>query len=358
MLKILDKYIIRKFLSTFFFMLAVIMLLATVFDLSDKLSEFIENDATASEVIFEYYVNFILFYSNMFSSMIIFVSVIWFTAKMAQDTEIIPIWNSGKTFGRFVRPYMIAATFLMAVSLVFNHFIIPPSNRTRLDFEERFYRNIISVQDYHAEFPGNVVVYFTNYTAETGLINNFTLEKWDEDGNIRYFLKAATASNTEGTYDWKLHNYYERKMGYPNDAMKEGKLKDTTFQFNIEEIATRENIAEAMTYFELKEFIERERKKGSSMVAMYEIELYQRTSYPFATYVLTIIGIAVASKKKRGGVGINIALGLGIIFIYIFAMKVTTVAAINLGFAASIAVWVPNILFGGVAYILYRNATK
>ena len=138
MLKIIDRYIIRKFLTTFFFMLGVIMILATVFDLAEKLSEFIENDASLYEVVVEYYFNFIMFYANMFSSMIIFVSVIWFTAKMAQDTEIIPIWNSGRKFSRFVRPYMIAATILMLISLAFNHFVIPRSNKTRLALKNVF----------------------------------------------------------------------------------------------------------------------------------------------------------------------------------------------------------------------------
>ena len=358
MLKIIDRYIIRKFLTTFVFMLSVIMILAMVFDLAEKLGEFIDNDATAYEVIFEYYFNFILFYGNMFSSMIIFVSVIWFTAKMAQDTEIIPIWNSGRPFGRFVRPYMIAATILMIISLIFNHFIIPHSNKERLSFEEKYYRNTMSVEDYHAEFPGHQVVYFRTYTAETNLIYDLVVEKWDENRKLTSFIKASTAENMPGSNIWILHDYYERIVGDTNDRIASGPRKDTTFQFSIDEMATRENIAEAMNYYELKGFIERERKKGSSMVAMYEVELYQRTSYPFATYVLTIMGIAVASRKKRGGVGINIAIGLGIIFIYIFAMKVTTVSAMNLGFPAYIAVWVPNVLFGGVAYLLYRNAKR
>jgi lipopolysaccharide export system permease protein len=358
MLKKIDKYIIRKFLTTFFFMLGVIMVLATVFDLAEKLSDFINNNATIYEVVFEYYVNFILFYGNMFSSMIIFVSVIWFTAKMAQDTEIIPIWNSGRPFSRFVRPYMIAATFLMVISLVFNHFIIPKSNKKRLAFEEKYYRNSMYVEDYHAEFPGGQVVYFNSYISETNLVEGFVLEQEGKDGRVTYFLRAQQAQNIPGSNVWTLKGYYERFVGDSSDVIHEGLEKDTIFKFNIDEMATRENIAEAMTYFELKDFIKREKLKGSSMVPTYEIELYQRTSYPFATYVLTIIGIAVASKKKRGGVGINIALGLGIIFVYIFAMKVTTVAAINLGFATYIAVWVPNILFGGIAYLLYRKAQK
>ncbi len=339
-------------------MLGVIMLLAMVFDLSEKLGEFIDNNASFYDIVFQYYLNFILFYGNMFSSMIIFVSVIWFTAKMAQDTEIIPIWNSGRKFGRFVRPYMIAATILMVISLIFNHFIIPSSNKVRLNFEEKYYRNSMSVGDYHAEFPNNEIVYFAAFRSEEDLIFDFTVEKWDKNGNLKSFIRAATARNKKGTNKWELFNYYERIVGYPNDRIYEGAQKDTTFQFDIGEMATRENIAEAMNFFELKDFIARERKKGSAFIAVYEVELYQRTSYPFASYVLTIIGISVASRKKRGGVGVNIAVGLGIIFIYIFAMKVTTVAAIKLGFAASIAVWIPNFLFAGVAYILYRRAKR
>lgn len=333
------------------------MLLAMVFDLSERLTEFIRNQAPVSEIIFDYYLNFVLFFGNMFSSMIIFVSVIWFTAKMAQDTEIIPMWNSGKPFTRFLRPYMIAATILMIISVIMNHFVLPSSNQTRLDFENKYYRDALSVDDYHAEYPGNQVVYFSSYYAEKNEVNDFVLEQWDNN-HLVYFLKARKAENITGTNTWRLSDYFERFVGYPNDRIIEGKTKDTIFHFKIEEMAQRDNVAEAMNYKELKAFIKREKEKGSGNVPMYEIELYQRTSYPFATYILTIIGVAVASQKKRGGIGINIALGLAIIFVYIFAMKVTTVAAINVGFPASIAVWVPNLIFGIVAFILYRFAQK
>lgn len=359
MLKILDRYIIRKFLTTFFFMLGIIMLLAMVFDLSERLSDFINNQAPISAIIFTYYGNFILYYGNMFSSMIIFVSVIWFTAKLAQDTEIIPMWNSGRPFHRFLRPYMISATILMLISLMMNHFILPYSNQSRLDFEEKYYRDAINVEDYHAEYPGHQVVYFSSYMSETNIVNDFVLEKWNsKNDKLVYFLKARTAQNITGTNKWRLNDYYERYVGYPNDSVVEGKRKVVPFNFKIEEMAQRDNVAEAMNYTELTNFIEREKEKGSGNVPMYEIELYQRTSYPFATYVLTIIGVSVSSRKKRGGIGVNIALGLGIIFIYIFAMKVTTVAAMNIGFPAYLAVWVPNVLFGVVAYVLYKFAQK
>jgi lipopolysaccharide export system permease protein len=359
MLSIIDKYIIKRFLKTFFFIFGVVMLLSMVFDVAEKLSYFLERNATWSELIFEYYVSFILYFGNMFSFLIIFISVIWFTAKMANDTEIIPILNSGKPFGRFVRPYMIAATVLMLISLILNHFVIPNTNRMRLNFEEKYYREQMLVDEYHAEYPGGQIIYFKSYDAMKDRAMNFTLEQEDESGNgVEYFIKAESAENVPGTNKWILRNYYERIHGDTNDIVRDGLRKDTSFQFRMTEIAQRENVAETMPYYELKAFIERERVKGTSLVPLYEIELYQRTSYPFATYVLTIIGISVASRKRRGGIGIGFAIGRVISFMYIFAMKIMSVAATNLGFPAYLAVWIPNVTFAGIAYLLYRRALR
>jgi len=373
MLKILDRYIIRKFLTTFFFMLGVIMVLAMVFDLSERLSEFIENKAPIGEIILGYYLNFLIFYGNTFSSMIIFISVIWFTAKMAQDTEIIPILNSGRPFIRMLRPYMIAATILMLMSLILNHIVLPRSNQVRLDFEDKYYRDRLLVENYHAEFPNNEFVHFTYYNSQGHIINDFVIEKYDDNGNQIRFLKARIATGKPGSYKWTISDYWERRITMPkevvnkigekemvfqNDTIIEGRTKDTIFPFRIDEMAQRDNAAEAMTYLELKEFIKKEKQKGNPGVPMYEIELYQRTSFPFATYVLTLIGVSVSSRKKRGGIGVNIAIGLAFVFIYIFAMKVTTVAAIKVGFPPLAAVWLPNVIFGIIAYFLYRIAPK
>ena len=358
MLSIIDRYIIRKFLTTFFFMLGIIMLFAMVFDISEKLSEFISNKAPITAIFLDYYLNFILFYGNMFSSMIIFLSVIWFTAKMAQDTEIIPIWFSGRPLTRFYRPYLIGATVLMLISLVLNHFIVPWANNNRLAFEEKYYRNEISVEDYHADYPGNQSVYFSNYTNSEGQVHDFTIQRWNDSNEVVYFLKARYAKNYPGTNKWQLKDYYEKDILFPEGTLTFGAEKDTVFNFVMEEMAQRQTIAETMTFSELKNLISREKLKGSAAVSSYEIELHQRTSYPFAAYILTIIGVAVSSQKKRGGIGLNIAIGLGFVFIYIFAMKMTTVAAINVGFPTLLAVWIPNILFSIVAYVLYRFAQK
>lgn len=358
MLSILDKYIIRKFLGTFFFMMTIIMSFAMVFDVSEKLSDFISNDAPVSVILKDYYLPFILFYGNLFSSMIIFISVIWFTAKMAQQTEIVPIWFSGRPFNRYLRPYMLTATFLMILSLLLNHWIVPNANKLRLQFEENYYRNELMVENYHADYQENIMVYFANYSNNDKKAYDFTVQKWNDSSKIIYFLKARQAFNVPNTNKWQLTDYYEKSIGFPEVKTEHGAKKDTTFPFQITEMAQRENRAESMTYSELTQFIEREKLKGSDKVPYFEIELHQRTSYPFASYILTLIGVSVASQKRRGGIGMNIAIGLAFVFIYIFSMKMLTVASINVGFPALLSVWIPNFIFAIVAFILYKRAQK
>ncbi|MBM3423997.1 MAG: YjgP/YjgQ family permease [Bacteroidetes bacterium] len=358
MLSILDKYIVRKFLSTFFFMLTIIMLFAMVFDVSEKLSEFISNKAPVHAIIFEYYFSFFLFHGNMFSSMIVFISVIWFTAKLAQDTELIPMFYSGKPMLRFLRPYMLSATVLMVLSLLLNHFIVPNANKLRLGFEEKYYRDVMTVQDYHADYPNNTTVYFSNYTNDEGKVSNLIVQRWDSLGKPVFFLKANTAENIPNTYRWKLNHVYLKQLQFPKGTLRQVRSMDTVFNFSIQEMAQRENVAETMTSLELSQMISKEKNKGSSRVPFYEIELHQRTSYPFATYILTLIGFSVSSQKRRGGIGMSIAIGLAFVFVYIFSMKIMAVSALNLGIPAVIAVWIPNLLFGVTSIVLYRHALR
>jgi lipopolysaccharide export system permease protein len=362
MLKILDKYIIKKFLVTFFFMLGVIMILAVVFDLAERLDDFIDKKAPIRAIIFDYYVNFIIHFGNLFSPLIVFVSVIWFTAKMAQNTEIIPMLNSGRPFRRILRPYMIGATILMLISLLANHILIPKANKSRLQFEENYYRNSRVIADYYAEYPGNQFVYFDNYRADRSEARGFVIENRDDENKLISILKARKAVNPDSTQNWELTDYLVRYVGNPNDSLivpeVRSKTLDTVLPFTLTEMAQRESVVQAMGFYELQEFIKREKEKGSPDRAFYEIEFYQRTSFPFATYVLTLIGMVVSSRKSRGGIGANIAVGLLLAFIYIFAMKVTSVAAENVGFPSYIAVWIPNIIFSILGIILYRFAPK
>ena len=206
MFSIIDRYIIKKFLSTFFFMLAIIMMFSIVFDVSEKLGDFISNKAPLNEIIFDYYLNFIILYGNMFTSMIVFISVIWFTTKMAKDTEIIPIWFSGKPIYRYLRPYFISATVLMLFSLFINHFIVPNANKARLDFEEKYYRDVMVVDDYHAEYPNNQSVFFSNYNDRDKRINDFTFQQWTSDHKPSCFIKSRYALNKPGSLDETFEN--------------------------------------------------------------------------------------------------------------------------------------------------------
>jgi lipopolysaccharide export system permease protein len=193
-------------------MLGIIMLLAMVFDISEKLSEFISNKAPLSAILIDYYLNFLLFYGNMFSSMIIFISVIWFTAKLAQDTEIVPMLFSGKPITRFLRPYIIGATILMIISLILNHFIVPRANKVRLDFEEKYYRDVMLVEDYHAEYPGNQLVYFSNYSNSEDQVHDLTIQTWNDSNQPVSFLKARLAKNYPRTNKWQLVDYYKKNL--------------------------------------------------------------------------------------------------------------------------------------------------
>jgi len=339
-------------------MLGIIMLLSMVFDISANLSEFIQNNAPISAIFFDYYLNFLVYYGNTFSSIIVFISVIWFTAKLAQDSEIIPMLFSGRPFIRILKPYAISATILLVLSMFINHFLLPISNKIRLDFEEKYYRSRMLVENYHAEFNKEKYVYFSTYNSDENLVYNFNLEQWTKENKPTFFIRATTATNIRGTKRWILQNYYERTVGDTNDIISSGLKKDTVFTFTIEDLAFRDNRCETMTNSKLKEFIDREIAKGSSNVPVFKIVLYQRTSLPFAVYVLTLIGVAVSSTKKRGGIGLNIAIGLGFVFIYIFSMKIASVAAINVGFPPLLAVWVPNILFSIVGIYLYKISPK
>ena len=358
MIKLLDKYIIKKFLSTYFFTLAIIMLLSMVFDISARLSEFIEKKAPLKTIFTDYYLNFLVYYGNTFSALIVFISVIWFTSKLAQDSEIIPMLFSTKPYARIIRPYFISATIITLFSLFITNYLLPISNKIRLDFEEKYYRDGMIVENYNAEFNNKNYVHFSNYNSEEKIVYDFTYEEWNDKNEPTYFIKAKKAENISESKRWKLTDYYERYIGKTNDILIVKPYKDTIFNFTINDLAFRDNNIQKLSHNELTSFIQREELKGNPAVAKFKMNLYERFSLPFATYVLTLIGVSVSSRKNRGGIGVNIAIGLGFVFLYIFAMKVTSVAAINVGFPAIIAAWTPNLIFGIIGLFLYKNAQK
>ncbi|HKL02989.1 MAG TPA: LptF/LptG family permease [Cryomorphaceae bacterium] len=359
-MKKLDLYIIKKFLGTFFFMLSVIMSIAIVFDVSEKLEKFIKSNAPFNEVILDYYVNFVFFYGNLFSSLLIFLSVLLFTSQLAQRTEIVAILASGVSFNRLLLPYFLGATVLVAGSLYFTHYQLPRANATRLEFENEYLKKQYRIKDnnLHRQYEEGSIAYFKSFSTVNNIGYKFSIENWDEDGDLRYKLMAERARYDSTTSKWKIENYYERYITEEGERIARGRSKDTLIALAPSDFGQRLNIASTMVYDELNNFIESERKKGSDKTVHYEIEKHQRTSFPFATYILTIIGVSIASRKSRGGIGAHLAIGVLVAVTYIFAMKVTTVAATNAGLNPLLAVWLPNIFYFLVAIYFYFSAQK
>lgn len=353
----LDRFIMKKFLGTFVFMLFLLMSIAMVFDLSEKLNDFIDQGAPWSEIIGIYYVNFFIFFGVQFSYMLNFMSVIWFTSKMANNTEIVPILSAGVGFNRFLRPYIFSSVILVIWAILMYNYVLPASNKDRLEFEEKYYRSKTSKANQHMQISDNEIVYFQNYNGITQDINNLELENWKGD-SLNYTLSSTHARGDSTSNKWTLFNYEIRYFGDFNDSIAKGGKVDTTLSFGIHDLIFRSNLIESMNNKELNEFIQKQIARGSDDVAYYEIEKHKRWASPFAIIILTLIGVSVASQKKRGGLGLNIAIGLIICVLYIFSMQMTTVAATNVGFTPALAVWLPNIIFSIIALILLKVAPK
>lgn len=359
-MKKLDKYIIRKFLGTFFFMLAMIMSIAVVFDISEKLHKFVRADAPIVKVIFDYYLNFVFYYGNLFSSLLIFLAVLLFTSQMAQRTEIVAILAGGVSFKRILLPYFIGATILFGISLYFTHYQLPIANQTRLDFENTYLRGKFRINDknLHRQYDAETIAYFESFSTINNIGYKFSIERWSEDGELEYKLMADRARYDSLNGQWKIENYYERLYSDQGEVLRRGRSKDTTLTLKPSDFGQRLEVASTMGYKELNDFIEEEKRKGSGKTVHYQIEKHQRTSLPFATYILTLIGVSIASRKARGGIGVHLAIGVFIAVTYIFALKVTTVAATNAGMNPLLAVWIPNIFFLIVGIVLYFKAQK
>jgi lipopolysaccharide export system permease protein len=358
-MKQIDLYIIRKFLVTFFYSIGLIILVVIVFDISEKLDDFIDNKAPLNEIIFAYYVNFVPFFVNLFSSLFTFIAVIFFTSKMANNTEIVAILSSGMSFNRFLLPYMIAALVITSMSLYLNNFVIPRANETRLKFEETYIRNKFRNVDrnIHRQIEPNTFIYFARYDNLNMIGYKFAIEHF-EGNELKYKLMSDTIKWDSTKQVWHISNYMIRTMDGSKEFLTTGNGIDTTINFHPNELGKRVNNVETMNYFQLASFIEVEKLKGSEKIVFYEIEHHKRFSAPFATFILTLIGVSLASRKTRGGIGIHIAFGILVSFAYILFMQVSLTFATNSNLSPMLAMWIPNILFGILALFLYRLAPK
>lgn len=358
-IKILDKYIVRKFLGTFFFALGLIITIAIVFDISEKIDDFLEREAPLKAIIFDYYLNFIPYFGNLFSPLFIFISVIYFTSRMASQTEIIAILASGVSFKRLLAPYMVAAAILGMITFYLNSWVIPHSNIKRIEFETRYIKNpyIYKNKNVHRQISPGQFIYFESYNNLDRIGYQFSYEKI-EDGKLTYKLFADRIVWDSVNGKWQLENYFTREINGMDEKISSGYKMDTTFAFHPNEFNRRVNYIETMDSGELNAFIEQEKIRGSEEIPFYMVEKYRRTSFPFATFILTLIGVSLSSRKVRGGIGVQIGVGILLSFTYIMFMQVSTTFATNGNMPAWLAVWLPNLFFAVIAIILVRRAMK
>jgi lipopolysaccharide export system permease protein len=358
-MKLIDRYIITRFLTTFFFILGVIMSIAIIFDVSEQIDDLIKNEAPFFGVLFEYYLNFVLIYGNLFSPLLVFLSVIFFTSQLASRTEIVAILSGGVSFNRLMLPYFISATILAAMSFYLNNYLVPRANETRIAFEGKYihtYKRSLTTRIHKQIRPGEMI-YFDKYNRIKDIGYSFTYELWD-DIDLKTKIFANYVKWDTINENWILENFYIRHYHEDGETLIEGQTLDTMFAFLPEEFSARVEDVQMMNVHELDDYIESETLKGSKNIPFYLIEKHSRNALPFSTYILTIIGVSMSSRKVRGGLGAHIAAGLALAVTYILAMKVTTVYATNAGLDPLVAVWIPNLIYGCLAVYLFAKAPK
>jgi lipopolysaccharide export system permease protein len=335
------------------------VLIAVIFDISEKLDDFLKRDAPMNAIFFDYYLNFIPYFVNLFSPLFIFIAVVFFTSRLAQQTEIIAIINSGVSFWRLMRPYFITAAMLAVFSFWLNNFILPHANRDRLEFENTYINGLkgFTERNIHRQTAPGESIYFQSFNNRDNRGYRFTLEKF-QNSQLVFKLSAETCQWDSLKNKWTLKNYKEHKFNGMDEKIRVGRVMDTTININPAEFRRRVTNVQTLNYMELNDFIDQETKRGSGDIEFYKVEKYMRTSMPFASFILTLIGVALSSRKIRGGIGVNLAFGFVISFAYIMFMQVSSTFATNGSLHPMLAVWIPNITFSILAIYLAIKAPK
>ncbi len=360
MIKKLDRYIIKKFLSTFFFAIALIIGIAVIFDYSEKIDDFMEHEAPMRAIVMDYYLNFIPYYANLFSFLFIFIAVIFFTSKMASNTEIVAILASGISFRRLLRPYFISAAILALLSFLMSAYVIPPATKTRLDFEEVYYRGRAAQfkeKNHHRQTRPGEFIYVESYNTTVDIGYKFAMENYDPEGNLTKRLISDHVRWNPDSLRWTIYDYYIREIQDSSEVIYSGYKTDTVLNMHPSEFKRRKTFVETMNIHELEDFLDQSRIAGIPTEAIL-VEKYKRFAAPFAAFILTVIGVTLASRKNRRGTGVHIGIGLGLSFAYILFQQVSAQFGIKGGLHPMIAVWIPNIFFTIVAVYLYKSAPK
>lgn len=361
MLSLLDKYIIKKFLGTFVFSIILIISVSVVFDINERLDKFINKHAPLKEIIFDYYINFVPYYANLFSSLFVFIAVIFFTSKLADNSEIIAMLSNGMSFKRLMKPYMISALIISILTFVLSNFIIPPSNTKRIAFQNKYFRDksVNYVSRIQMQVGKNVYLYMSSYDNKTREGRNIVLDKF-ENKELKSRLLAEYI-HYDTLYQWTLHNYNTRDFEGMREKVSYGEKLDTTLYITPEDFLMSENGFEQMTTPKLYRFINKQKERGLANVGnvsitMFEVEYHKRFASLASAFILTIIGASLSARKVKGGMGLKIGVGLGLSVSYILFMTVSSSFAVSGAVSPMIAVWIPNIVFIFIAAYLYKKA--
>ncbi|WNW02163.1 LptF/LptG family permease [Tenacibaculum sp. HL-MS23] len=361
-MKILDWYILKRYLVTFLFTLLILIPIAVAIDIAEKIDKFLRDEnLTFYEVAVDYYVNFIIYYANTFMPLALFIGVILFTSRLANNTEIVAVNGSQVSFTRFLFPYFMGATIVCFVALSMNHFFVPTSSKVRKAFEKKYLKKKKyadkSIKEFSLQLNDSTYVYLQRFDLKRNSGYNFSTEIYDGI-QLKQQLTADNINWKEKDSVFKLYNWKIRKIFKDRDSIFSGTSLDTTFAFTPKDFNYKNILAQEMRSPELIKFIEISKSRGAKNLNVYLVELYKRTSLPVACYILTLIAVALAYKKKRGGIGLNLALGISVMFVYVFFLKVAEVLGGVAGANALLNVWVPNMVFGAYAIYLYINGRK
>jgi lipopolysaccharide export system permease protein len=358
--KKIDWYIFRKFMGTFIASLVLIIGIVIIFDVSEKIDDFVEKKAPLNSIIFDYYLNFIPYFINMYSPMFVFITVIFFTSKMASNSEIVAILSGGISFHRMMVPYLLAATIITVSSLGLNLFVIPQANKERVEFEQKYMKEKPkkAARNIHYQISPGVFVYAESFSSWNNTAYKFTIENI-KDNKLVSKISAETAVFDTLKGCWTLKKIHARHYNDDlTDDVQTARKRDTIIPLTVKDFYFSENTVTTLDYDELNEMIQLYSMRGDGNVIYALIEKHTRFALPFSAIILTIMGVSLSSRKRRGGIGWNIALGIGLAFTYILFLRFSQMFVHTDTLSPAVALWLPNIVFAVIAIILYRMAPK
>ena len=359
-IKKIDWYIAKKFILTFFLAMLLIIVIVIIFDLSEKIDNFVKNEAPLKEIVFNYYGNFIPYFINMFSGMFVFITVIFFTSRMASNSEIIAILSCGVSFKRMMVPYIVTAVLIALLSIGLNLFVIPQANSTRLEFEAQYVKrhNNYNLRDIHYQISPGQFVYIESFSRWNNTAYKFTIE--DMDGHRLTRKVSAETAVWDTTMDgWHLRKVFTREYTAGlQDRVEYKENVDTVIALKIKDLFNNEKTVETLPARALSDLISTQKMRGDKNVMYAQIEQQRRLAIPFSAIILTIIGVSLSARKRRGGIGWNIGLGIAIAFSYILFLRLSEMFVYTDTLPPVIALWLPNLLYAGIAAFLFKKASQ